>query len=330
MENTVTPTAPENTEQAFSGQGTGQPDADMDATNPLEGFFRANGIEEEESADDPFAMTGVTEDTVNVVEPQTQQQPEAQEEKPQDNDEKRYQYWQSEADRARNENAQLAQRLQALEQQANQPQPDTGANQEEDDSFPPPPPKPAKPRSYTRAEAMEDPTSESAKYMEDVDDWRNDMDDYNRLHAEYNTALVKEERDKISQERDNILRAQADRQARVNQMSEIQSHLRNNYQASDEEIKQFVTIMDKPESVNLDNLFKLFRLQTGNQPTVAPVDAPKTETAPADSFDQMKRAQQVPTSMGVLPSQGNTGGNPEDNMMDSMIGEFKNRNPWGN
>ena len=168
--------------------------------------------------------------------------------------------------------------------------------------------------------------------MEDIDDWRNEMDDYNRLHAEYNTALVREERDKMAQERDNILRAQAEREQRQVQMNNIHSHLRNNYQASDEEISQFVEIMDKPESVNLDNLFKLFRLQQGNQPQqqVAPDSLPKTETAKSESFDQMKRAQQVPTSMGVLPSQGNQGGNMEDNMMDAMVNEFNNRNPWGN
>ena len=40
MENTVTPTSPENTEQAFAEPGTGQPDAVTDSTNPLEGFFR--------------------------------------------------------------------------------------------------------------------------------------------------------------------------------------------------------------------------------------------------------------------------------------------------
>ena len=43
----------------------------------------------------------------------------------------------------------------------------------------------------------------------------------------------------------------------------------------------------------------------------------------------MQRAQQVPASMGVLPSSGNTQGSTEDNMMDSMIDSYNKQNPWG-
>ena len=87
--------------------------------------------------------------------------------------------------------------------------------------------------------------------------------------------------------------------------------------------------MDKPESVTLDNLFKLYRLQSGNQTTpVQQQGQPLTETNKNDSFEQMKRAQQVPTSMGVIPSQGNTTGSQEDSMMDSMINEYNKQNPW--
>jgi len=139
--------------------------------------------------------------------------------------------------------------------------------------------------------------------------------------------LIEEEKAKVQEERDNILRYQAEQQQRQEQMGQIHSHLRNQYQASDEEIAQFVEIMDKPESVTLDNLFKLYRLQSGNQ--TAPQQAPLTETAPNESFDQMKRAQQVPSSMGVVPSQGNTQGNSEDAMMDSMIDSYNKQNPWG-
>lgn len=301
-------------------KGTTESEPVIEGTNPLESFFRANGLEEEEAPVDPF-NTG----EINPEVPQPEQVQEVQKEA-QDNDEKRYQYWQSEADKARNENAQMAQRLQALENTANQPQPTVESAEVEDDrTFPPPPPKPGKPRAYNRAEAMEDTTSESAKYLDDIDDWRDEMDDYNRLHSEYNLALVEEEKAKMQEERDNVLRQQAENQQRQQQMTEMAGHLRTNYQASDEEIGQFVEIMDKPESVTVDNLFKLFRMQSGNQSEVAPI----TETNPNESFEQMQRAQQVPTSMGVVPSQGNVQGNQEDNMMDSMVSAYKKQNPWG-
>ena len=312
-------------EQEVTPEVKGTPESEpvLDGANPLEGFFRANGVEEEQSSDDPFNTNEINPDV-----PAPEQQAEAQQET-QDNDEKRYQYWQSEADKARNENAQMAQRLQALEQQVQSPQPTVEEQKVEDDrSFPPPPQKPSKPRGFNRAEALEDPNSESGRYQEDVEEWRDEMDDYNRLHTEYNLALVEEEKAKIQEERDNILRNQAEQQQRQQQMGEIHSHLKNQYQASDQEIAQFVEIMDKPESVTIDNLFKLYRLQSGSQ-TAPTQQAPLTETAPNESFDQMKRAQQVPTSMGVVPSQGNSQGSQEDNMMDSMIDSYNKQNPWG-
>ena len=313
-------------EQEVTPEVKGTPESEpvTEGMNPLEGFFRATGLEQEEQPDDPFATNEIIPDS-----PPQEQQQEAQQET-QDNDEKRYQYWQSEADKARNENAQMAQRLQALEQQANQTQPTVDDGVEDDRSFPPPPPKPSRPRSFSRSEALEDPSSESAKYMDEVDDWRDEMDDYNRLQSEYNLAIVEEEKQKMKDERDNIMRQQAETQQRQQQMADIHTHLKSNYQASDEEISQFVEIMDKPESVTLDNLFKLYRLQTGNQTApVQPVQGqPLTETSKNESFEQMKRAQQVPTSMGVIPSQGNTTGTQEDNMMDSMINEYQKQNPW--
>ena len=312
-------------EQEVTPEVKGTPESEpvTEGINPLEGFFRANGVEPEEQTDDPFA----TDEIVPASPPQEQEQ--VAQEKPEDNDEKRYQYWQSEADKARNENAQLAQRLQALEQQANQSQPTVDDGVEDDRSFPPPPPKPSKPRNFSRSEALEDPSSESAKYMDDVDEWRDEMDDYNRLQSEYNLAIVEEEKQKMQDERDNILRQQAEAQQRQQQMADIHTHLKTQYQASDEEIAQFVDIMDKPESVTLDNLFKLYRLQSGNQTTpVQQQGQPLTETNKNDSFEQMKRAQQVPTSMGVIPSQGNTTGSQEDSMMDSMINEYNKQNPW--
>ncbi len=312
-------------EQEVTPEVKGTPESEpvTEGINPLEGFFRANGVEPEEQTDDPFA----TDEIVPASPPQEQEQ--VAQEKPEDNDEKRYQYWQSEADKARNENAQLAQRLQALEQQANQSQPTVDDGVEDDRSFPPPPPKPSKPRNFSRSEALEDPSSESAKYMDDVDEWRDEMDDYNRLQSEYNLAIVEEEKQKMQDERDNIMRQQAEAQQRQQQMADIHTHLKTQYQASDEEIAQFVDIMDKPESVTLDNLFKLYRLQSGNQTTpVQQQGQPLTETNKNDSFEQMKRAQQVPTSMGVIPSQGNTTGSQEDSMMDSMINEYNKQNPW--
>ena len=300
-------------------------DATKDKGNLIDDFFHANEMndriegesqaEPEPSPVDPNAAN----DRVNVEAPQEA----TAEEVPIDNDVKRYQYWQSEADKARNEKQELEARLQALEnQQQMQPQPDVEPEQEI--RFPDPPGKPQKPRNYNRAEAMDDPDSESAKYLDAVEGWRDDMDEYNRLHQQYSQAVIEEERTKMKQEQDEIKKAQAEKEAYQSNMNQMSSHLRDQYQATDEEIATFVKVMDDPKNVTVDNLFQLFRMQNGNAGT-----APVTQTAPNESFEQRKRAQSVPSPMGVVPGQSSSQKSGTDSVMDSMINDYKSRNPFG-
>lgn len=285
----------------------------QDKGSLIDDFFRANKMDEQPSE---------AQSEPSPVEVPTEQATE--EESPIDNDVKRYQYWQSEADKARNENAQLAQRLEALESQASQPQPDDMEPIEEDLTFPDPPGKPGKPAGYSRADALDDPSSESARYLDAVDKWRDDMDEYNRLHQQYTQAVMVEERQKIQEEQREALRIQAERETYSNNMSQMKQHLQNNYQASDDEIAKFVEVMDDPKNITVDNLFQLYRMQNGNVGT-----QPMTQTAPNESFDQRKRAQSVPTPMGVVPGQSSSQPNSNDSLMDSMLNDYKKRNPFG-
>jgi len=303
----VAPSEPLTPEAAF--------DQTKDKGALLDDFFRANKMDEqipsEEVQAEPSPVEVTSQETpAEVVEV--------------DNDVKRYQYWQSEADKARNENAEMAKRLEVLEAQAQQPQPER-IEPEQDLSFPDPPQKPGKPRNYNRAEALEDPDSDSARYQEAVDNWRDDMDEYNRLHSQYTQAVMVEERERIRKDNENIKRAQAEREAYNNNMAQMSNHLKNTYQASDEEINSFVKVMDDPKNITVDNLFQLYRMQNGG----AVANAPVTQTAQSDSFEQRKRAQSVPSPMGVVTGQSSAQQSGNDSMMDSMINDYKNRNPFG-
>lgn len=284
----------------------------QDKSSLIDDFFRANKMEQPSEANaEPSPVEVPTEQAT-------------EEESPIDNDVKRYQYWQSEADKARNENAQLAQRLEALEAQASQSQPDDMEPIEEELTFPDPPAKPGKPAGYSRADALDDPSSESARYLDAVDKWRDDMDEYNRLHQQYTQAVMVEERQKIQEEQREALRIQAERETYNNNMAQMKQHLQNNYQASDDEIAKFVEVMDDPKNITVDNLFQLYRMQNGNVGT-----QPMTQTAPNESFAQRKRAQSVPTPMGVVPGQSSSQPNSNDSLMDSMLNDYKKRNPFG-
>ena len=284
----------------------------QDKSSLIDDFFRANKMDTPSEANaEPSPVEVPTEQAT-------------EEESPIDNDVKRYQYWQSEADKARNENAQLAQRLEALEAQASQSQPDDMEPIEEELTFPDPPAKPGKPAGYSRTDALDDPSSESAKYLDAVDKWRDDMDEYNRLHQQYTQAVMVEERQKIQEEQREALRIQAERETYSNNMAQMKQHLQKNYQASDDEIANFVEVMDDPNNITVDNLFQLYRMQNGNVGT-----QPMTQTAPNESFAQRKRAQSVPTPMGVVPGQSSSQPNSNDSLMDSMINDYKKRNPFG-
>jgi len=286
-------------------------DMTQDKSSLVGDFFRANKMEETPSE------TKLEPSPVEVPSEEVTAEPAI------DNDVKRYQYWQSEADKARNENVELKE---ALESKAQHPQPEP-ENQVEEQVFPDPPAKPSKPRNFSRGDAMEDSQSESASYMDAVDNWRDDMDEYNRLHQQYSQAVVQEEREKLNQEREDIQRNIADKEKYDTNMSQMGQHLQKQYNASPDEIQEFVSVMDDPKNITVDNLFQLYRMQNGGNQEGIP-NPPVTQTATNDSFEQRKRAQQVPSPMGVVPatSIAQTGGS--DTIFDSMVSDYQKRNPF--
>jgi len=310
VEQEVTPNPAEMPVADISAPEELTPDDIFNQDNQVGDFFRAQ----------------LTDEPEQKPEPQSQQVATGEEQP--DNDTVRYQYWQSEADKARNENEQLkAQLQQAPQQQVASVQ---EAQNDDIEGFPPPPEKPRQPAGFNREEAWSDSSSNSARHLNDVDAWRDNMDEYNRLHNDYNAAVMNEERAKMREERENILRQQSEREQYEKNINGVRETLTQKYQASPEEINDFVKVMESPDSVNLDNLFQLYRLKNGGQPTQGqPVESVASQTPESDNFDQMKRAQQVPSPMGVLPSSNkNAVGRPEDNVMDSMLTDYNNRNPW--
>ena len=128
----------------------------------------------------------------------------------------------------------------------------------------------------------------------------------------------------MQEEQREIQKAQAEREIYQDNIRNMSSHLKQQYQASDEEIQNFVQVMDDPKNITVDNLFQLYRMQNGTQQA-----QPMTQTASNESFEQRKRAQSVPTPMGVVPGQSSSQPNSNDSLMDSMLNDYKKRNPFG-
>lgn len=305
-------------------QDTPQPSTNEEFSSLEEAVFGGEGSTDNVSS----AFTSGEEGNANPA-PQGQPGQENQNVPPQpNNDETRYQYWQSQSDKYKNELESLKQQVQQAQPQvAQQPQEqapvDDGGGYEE---FPPAPGKPQRPRTYSREEAYSDPSSESARYLDELEGWRDDMNEYNSLKSQYQTAVIEDKFNAMEQERvNNIKRAQAQQQT-AQQVHEVKSHVMGHYGMSDGEANDFLQRMANPNSITVDNLVQLYRMQNGG---AAPQQNP-APAQPSEAFTQTKNAQQIPSPMGVMPS-GNSnvdGRTMEDKIMDTMIGNFNSKNPW--
>ena len=272
---------------------------------------------------DSFKGAFEGESNEEAVSPQLPEQEPSVEVK-QDNDEVRYQYWQSQADKLRNEKEQLQQQFNTLAAQQQAPQQQEAEPVEEPEpDFPDPPEKPKQPYNFSIDEAMSDPSSESARFVQEEQAWRDQMDDYKQMQFEYQMAMMKDEREQLRNERAADIQRREAEAKQIEQVNNVKSHVMEQYKVDSQTAEDFVRVMSDPKSINLDNLWKLYASDKGYVTPQQPAATPSGE------FQQVKRAQQVPPSMGVMPSQNRQNeGSIEDKIMDSMISDYGKQNPW--
>ena len=276
------------------------------------------GSSENLSVEDAFF--GTQEEAPAEGQPSTEETAEQPQQVDPSNDEKRYQYWQSRADKLQNQLNQVQQPIPP--QQVQQPVVEDPAPSME--SFPPPPERPARPRNFNRSEAYSDPDSESARYLDSQDDWRAEMDEYNSLKSEYQSAIVQERVEAIEKKRDDEVRRREAFNQQQRQAQEIDQYVQGHYGLSAEESQEFMREMSDPKSLSMDNLVQLWRMKHSAGNTQNP-----SSQEPSPAFQQTANAQQVPSPMGVMPSSGGaTNKSDEDKIMDSMLNNFKKNNPW--
>jgi hypothetical protein len=240
------------------------------------------------------------------------------------NDAKRYEYWQSQAAQRENELQQLKAQMDQVQQQQTVQAQQAQQAAPEQESFPPPPPRPQKPRGFSREEAWSDPSSESARYLDEMDDWNDNINEYRDIRSQYEVALVREQMEAQEAQRQAVVQKQQQKQAFRSQVKEVYDHVTGHYGLTPDEGKEFVQTMSTPESISMDNLVQLYRMQKG-----APVQNTASQ-GPSETFQQSRNAQQIPSPMGVMPAQAPSNRSESDSIMDDIITDFKDRNPWGN
>ena len=171
-----------------------------------------------------------------------------------DNDKTRYQYWQSQADKYKNELASMQQQQAQMARQAPQPQQNANQVAEPVEAFPDAPNKPQRPRSFSREEAFSDSSSESARYMDELDDWRDNMNEYNTLKSQYHTAVMEDKFNKIEEAKAQEHRRSEAMRQQATQQNDIKQHVMGHYGMDNHEAMDFMDKMSNPNSITIDTL----------------------------------------------------------------------------
>jgi hypothetical protein len=310
-DNTDTPQSanPNEANEAFNGPW---PTEDSNNTSVEDAFF--GGQETEETQEQTSQTEGTSESA--PMEEQAQEYNAK-------NDEKRFEYWQSQASRTQNDLTNTQKQYGELQAQVNAMQAMNQPEAETVEQFPSPPERPGKPRAFNREEAYSDPNSESARYLDEYEGWRDDINEYNSLKQEYTVAQMQEKLDAQEHIRQDDIKRQNAYTQQQEQMHGVSNHLQGHYGFDDNEAGEFIQQMSDPNSLSLDNLVQLYRLQKGQ-------GQPDQNAGPSPEFQQTQRAQQIPSPMGVQTGQGhgNDVQSESDKIMDNMIADFNGKNPW--
>lgn len=210
-------------------------------------------------------------------------------------DESRYQYWQSEYDKMRvkygdaedkynriNQYQPIVEYLSAnpnivemIDNQLNQ-----GTRKPE---------APQRPNTYDAVDAVTNPSSESFKYRQMLDEYRDNMGQY--LETKYAAIEERETQDRAAYEQ---------RQQENNQRREIHSYLTQKHGMQEPEVIDFVNMMSSEESTSPENLVKYYKFLKGQnalpqqeQPrrgfgsTLPPLGVMGGQGSPTTSDDEM-------------------------------------------
>ena len=225
---------------------------------------------------------------------------ETQETSPRD-DSTRFEYWQSQADKAKGELNALRQELEYYRSNTN-PAEQSSVSNGQPQAYPQQglqepslkePTAPERPHSYNEVDAYNDPQSESFKYRVAKESYRDKYMDF----------LTK--KDQV-REQEMQARYQAQMQQQHTQMVQQQamSHAVNNFGWEQSKAMEFVRWSQNPENLTLDNLAKLFELRTNPNPVVKQrteemqnqanrLSVPKTAVVQTGQAEQPKSDEQM-------------------------------------
>jgi hypothetical protein len=230
-------------------------------------------------------------------------------------DDGQFQYWQSQADKKQAEIDELKGQVSDLIQAVKSPRSAETNVGKETAPVLEKPVKPVRPVDFSQSEALADPDSSSAKYLAKQSEYMENMADY--------TTTLEEQRIQSLQK----MEAQTKKQA---QEAQLVSDLQRNYGYTNEEANDFLVKMTSPESMSLDNLVKLHRINQSPDNSNQTITHVNNEIIQKQaSMMNQKSKLSIPKPIGVKAGVNvQSSKKAEDNMMDSMIKNFNKKNPF--
>ena len=226
------------------------------------------------------------------------------------NDESQFQYWQSQADKRGAEvdllKAQVTELMKSKQVPSEEPVKKEIVKLEK-------PIKPSKPADYDHSEALADPESSSAKYLTQREQYLDNMTEY--------MTETDNLRNKQIEETTALQRKELSRQKLVND-------LQAKYDYSNEDASDFIETMSSPESLTLDNLVQLHKMRKGSGPQQVTQVTPEAQQKQALMSNRQEKLS-IPKPIGVQPGASTRQSSKvEDQMMDSMVANYKKKNPF--
>ena len=224
-----------------------------------------------------------------------------------------FQYWQSQADKRTAEVTGLKKELDEIKSKmTSNPTPAVSVEPVSEETVKPV--KPLRPSSFDNSEALTDPDSKSAKYVAAREEYLDNMSEY----------LISQE-----DKRSEISQKQLEEQKKLTSQQQLLSNLQSQYGYNPTEANDFIEKMSSPDSLSLDNLVKLHKSLTGMGKETIPI--PQQNVIDPRMSDMARRQQKlsIPSTITSQPSANKQSSKKiEDQMMDSMISNFKKKNPF--
>ena len=203
-------------------------------------------------------------------------------------DPRRFEYWQSQADRMRGENEHLKQEIGSIKNYLAEREQASPSNLEVQGSPVPTgnpeaglkaPVQPTKPSNYNEVDAFNDPNSASFQYRNQMDAYRDDV------------ATYMLQRESV-REKQQLMQARKQQDQMVNQQA--YTHAVSNYGWSPDQANDFINWSRNPQNVTIDHLAKLYEMDKRGV-------NPQSEMKRQEMLRQQERAQ-VPRTSQVTPA----------------------------